>query len=45
MISKSLLFLMKVHKIRGVTCMIYTNEPLGDRNTGPLLSSETHHIL
>lgn len=44
-ISEKLIFLMKMHKINGVADIIYKNEHLGDKNSGPFLSTETHHIF
>lgn len=40
-ISGKLIFLMKMHKINGVANIVYKNEHLGDKNTGPFLSTET----
>ena len=39
--SGKLIFLMKMHKINGVANIVYKNEHLGDKNTGPFLSTET----
>lgn len=44
-ISGKLIFFMKTHKINRVANTIYKNEYLGDKNTGPFLSTETHHIF
>lgn len=44
-ISEKLIFLMKMHKINGVADIIYKNDHLGDKNSGPFLSTETHHIF
>lgn len=43
-ISEKLIFLMKMHKINGVADIIYKNEHLGDKNSGPFLSTETSYF-